>query len=245
MSFGTHLAEERRTKGYSQTFLSNLLETTQRHLSFLETGRSSPSREMVMRISETLKLDPDRRTRLFEAAGFTSPYKSRALNDAEIVQALHVIENHVLANWPYAGFAFTTDWDIVLANEPGAAMFGTTTEAIKAKPINFFDAVLTSDLRARIRNWNDVSAAFFARLRRHAVEHPKFRARLEQAVADGMFEGDFERLSGKSPIPALLPMEFDMPDGTVSRITSISAHFASVHDGIMSGIEIELMVPVT
>lgn len=244
MSFGALLAEQRSRRGMSQTFLSNLLETTQRHLSFLETGRSRPSREMIMRISDTLSLGTAERTGLFEAAGFTSPYKQRTLDDEQIVEALAIIEGHVLANWPYPAFALTPEWTILLANAPGAALLGSTPEAIKAEPISFFEMLLSRQFRDRILNWDDVAAAFHARLRRHAMRYPDFGKRLQQSIDDGVFVFDPARLAEKAEIPALLPIEMALPDGSVGRITSLAAHFTSAHDAHISDIEIELMVPL-
>ena len=76
MQFGEALAEERRASGMSQHRLALDVETTQRHISFLETGRSRPTREMILRLSDALELQPSRRADLFESAGFVSPYRT-------------------------------------------------------------------------------------------------------------------------------------------------------------------------
>lgn len=244
MKFGKALAAKRKAQGISQLRLASLARTTQRHVSFLETERARPTREMVMRLSEALAIAPARRADLFQAAGFVSPYKKRQFSDAEISATLSLIEERILANWPFGAFALTPTWDILLANEPGAALLGTSRETIKTGQVNFFDVLLSPAFRARVRNWDECAATIYARMRRHAIAHPQFQSRIERALDADILSGTFEPLAGQAEIPAVLPFELVMPDNTIQRITSLTAHFTSVHDEIIAGLDIELLVPL-
>jgi hypothetical protein len=81
-------------------------------------------------------------------------------------------------------------------------------------------------------------------MRRHAHKNPSFQPRLDSALQAGAINRDFEPLAQSSEIPALLPFEIAQSDGSIQRITSLTAHFTSVHDEIIAGIEIELLVPM-
>ena len=91
-TFGPVLKDIRNAMGLSQAGLAGELESTQRHLSFLETGRSRPSPGFVSRICRVLDLSIAQRINLYEAAGFHSPYQRRNLRSAEIMQALDTME---------------------------------------------------------------------------------------------------------------------------------------------------------
>ena len=119
MHFGQILSSERRSRGFSQHHLAMDVETTQRHLSFLETGRSSPSREMILRLSDALDLPAGLRADLYEAAGFKSPYRRRAFKSEEIQTTISLLDRFVLDNWPYPAFTLNEDWDLIGMNAPG------------------------------------------------------------------------------------------------------------------------------
>src|SRR5687767_5991561 len=83
-SFGEALRELRRARDLSQMGLAELADTSQRHVSFLELGRSQPSRVMVLQIAEALGLSLQDRNRLLVAAGFAAAFPQRALDEASM-----------------------------------------------------------------------------------------------------------------------------------------------------------------
>ena len=84
--FGAELKSWRRTRRQSQLDLALAAEVSARHISFLETGRANPSRDMVLRLSAALLLSPEASNRLMSAAGHTPAYGARSLSDAEMVR---------------------------------------------------------------------------------------------------------------------------------------------------------------
>jgi hypothetical protein len=210
-------------------------------MSFLETGRSRPTREMILRISDALELQPSRRADLYEAAGFISPYKRRAIDDAAIADALRGIERFVLQPWPYPALALTETWDVLAANQRATALFGMRADASGA---NLFDVMLDASFRETVTNWRDVSGVILARLRRHAVAFPVFRRRLDAAISAGVFDEALGPLADSPEIPVILPLVFAFPDGRSFSMTTMTARLTSAHDDFLSGIEVELFVPL-
>ena len=241
--FGELLADERRSGSISQHRLALPADTTQRHLSFLETGRSRPTREMILRLSEALKLQPGRRADLFEAAGYVSPYKRRGSSDRNVAAAMETVERYILCNWPYPALAMTPFWDVMAANERAQAMFGFRPQA--SLPMgNLFDVLLSPQFRKTIQNWSEVGAVIYSRLRRHALDWPEFSGKLETALAAGAFEGVLVPLAETEEIPVILPLAFDLGNGVRFRMTSLMAQFTSAHDNALSGLSIELCLPL-
>lgn len=244
MRFGEILAGSRRAHGLSQHGLALVVGTTQRHVSFMETGRSRPTREMILRLSDALKLQPGRRADLFEAAGFASPYKRRSVEDPAVKAAFAGIQQYVLAPWPYPALALSETWDVLAANEPGKRLFGLGEIGNGAAPANLFDIMLSPRLRCSVANWSEVAAVVLARLRRHAEAHPQFRPSLDAAVTEGVFDGVLGPFAAVEEIPVILPLVFKLHDGRAFRMTSLTARLTSAHDELVSGVEVELCVPL-
>jgi transcriptional regulator with XRE-family HTH domain len=241
MQFGETLAAERRSTGFSQHRLALAVETTQRHISFLETGRSQPTRDMILRLSDALELQPGRRADLFEAAGFVSPYRRRAADDEAVLDALRRLERYILTPWPYPALALTETWDVLAANERGRALF-QLADVAGSRP-NLFDIMLAPAFRAGIGNWAQVAAVVQSRLRRHAIGHPEFRHRLEAVAATGAFDAA-TRPYADVELPVILPLVFELADGRSFRMTSMTARLTAAQDDFVSGLEIELCIPL-
>lgn len=245
MPFGDALLEARKSRGVSQHRLALAVETTQRHISFLETGRSRPTRQMILRISDALELQPGRRADLFEAAGLISPYKRRSIDDAGIVEVLQGIERYVLQPWPYPAVVLSETWDVLAANQRAISFFGIRPgNAAGGSAANLFDVMLDPAFHQTIANWRDVSGVILGRLRRHAAAFPDFRRRLDAATAAGIFGEALAPMADSPEIPVILPLVFSFPDGRSFRTTTMTARLTSAHDDFVSGIEIELFVPL-
>jgi hypothetical protein len=198
---------------------------------------------MIMRLAEALELGPSRRADLFEAAGYTSPYKRRPASDSSVGEAMQTVERYILGNWPYPALAMTPVWDVIAANRQARALFGFPEGTSGGVP-NLFDVLLSPDFRGSIGNWSEVGAVIYSRLRLHAGERPEFRDRLDKAVADGAFGGLLLPLAETEEIPVILPIAFDFSTGMRFRMTSLTARFTSAHDESLSGLEIELCLPL-
>jgi transcriptional regulator with XRE-family HTH domain len=113
---GEHLRALRLRRRLTQLELADALEISTRHLSFLETGRSRPSRAMVLRFAESLQLPLRARNALLVAAGFAPTYPERPLSDPDLTAARRAIDVLLKGHEPYPAFAVDRHWTLIASN---------------------------------------------------------------------------------------------------------------------------------
>lgn len=121
--FGEALRELRRVRDLSQMALAELAGTSQRHVSFLELGRSKPSRAMVLQIAESLGLTLANRNRLLLAAGYAAAYPQRALDAPGMEPLKQALQRMLRHHKPYPAIVVNRRWDLVLMNGTVARLF--------------------------------------------------------------------------------------------------------------------------
>lgn len=240
--FGTVLKHLRAEMGLSQEGLAGRLGSTQRHLSFLETGRSSPSRAFLARICSELSLSVGQRATLFEASGFTSPYKRRDFTSDEIVGALDMIEARVLSNWPFPAMVLDHHWTVLRSNSAADRMFMPFTQGGQ-EPVNLIELILSTDFRGLIVNWDEACLPFYYRLQAQSGHSDRADALFAQARQNGLFDGVQDRLKSPEEVPVFVPITMQLPNGAVVQMSSLVGRLASIQDALIEGFEIELMVP--
>lgn len=166
--FGETLREWRARRGLSQLELSLRADVSARHISFIETGRSRPSRSMVMRLAGSLDLPLREQNVLLLAAGFAPHYGERPLSDAEMAGARRALRIILQAREPYPAFALDRHWNLILWNRTqemllrDAVPVGGTLADLNALDLVF----RPGPVREQILNWTEVAAAVLRRLRR-------------------------------------------------------------------------------
>lgn len=241
--FGPQLKTLRQELGLSQGALALALDSTQRHVSFLETGRSAPSREMVGRIATNLSLSAGQRATLFEASGYHSPYPRRAPGSDDVKSALDMMERQILGHWSFPGFVLDASWNVLRTNGPGQRMLEAVGQGTNA-PVNILELLLSDAMRPRIVNWEEASAAIYFRLQEASNRNPDLATVLETATRRGVFAHVLHHIINQDDVPIFVPIELEMPGIGTLRISSLLGHLASVHDAVVEGCEIELVVPL-
>lgn len=241
-AFGGVLRAIRDALGISQAQLAARLGSTQRHLSFLETGRSQPSRLFVNRISIELNLSGDQRATLFLAAGFSASRTPPAEPSPEYRHALDLVEREALGNWPYPAMLLDPMWQIIRTNPPARRMLClilgqeeprcTLLELFQSP--NFFNA---------IRNWEEVRPVIYFRLQANAARHPEFAPVFEQMKQTEFFAGIGEWLVKQTTAPIYMPLEMSFPGYPTMKIMPIVGKVAAVQDAVFERYEIEYLVP--
>lgn len=174
--FGPLLREWRRSRRLSQESLALEAEVSTRHLSFLETGRATPSRSMVLVLGSALDLPLRDRNRLLQAAGFAAAYHESRLDPAPaepLRRTLALILDHAE---PYPALAMTPVWDLVQMNAAAARVFGRFVDdpADPGVARNVMHAVFhPRGLRSSIVNWDEVSGHLIDRVHRDALLEPE------------------------------------------------------------------------
>lgn len=164
--FGDHLRDWRRRRRLSQLDLALDAEISARHLSFLETGRSAPSRDMVVRLAERLDVPLRERNQFLIAAGYVPHYPEKPLDDAQLKPALAVVERLLAAHEPNPALAVDRHWTLVAANAAVAPLLAGASQALLEPPVNVLRLSLHPDgVAPRIRNRAEWRHHILSRLR--------------------------------------------------------------------------------
>jgi transcriptional regulator with XRE-family HTH domain len=167
MPFGRLLKQWREQRRLSQEALADDAECSTRHLSFLESGKSAPSREMVLVLASALDLPLRDRNVLLGAAGFAAVYRESPL-DADAMAPFQRALDVILAKQePYGAVVFDRGWNVIQMNRGALALFGRFPQATSDPKIamNLVRSLFHPDgLRRHVVNWREVAALTFERL---------------------------------------------------------------------------------
>ena len=133
---GEHLREWRQRRHLSQLDLAVDAEISARHLSFVETGRATPSREMVLKLAERLDVPLRERNVLLVAAGFAPAFTQRSLDDPMLKSARQAIDLVLKAHEPNPALAYDRHWNLVTANRMVAPLLDGIPERLLGQPLN-------------------------------------------------------------------------------------------------------------
>ena len=135
----------RTRRGRSQLDLSLDVGVSTRHLSFVETGKSRPSPELVLAVAEHLDVPLRERNTMLLAAGFAPRYPSRDLSDPAMAQVKVSLQRMLDAHDPYPGVVIDRRWNILLANGAAGALTAGLPESVMAPAPNVFRLCLHPD----------------------------------------------------------------------------------------------------
>lgn len=245
--FPTLCRQWRRTRHLSQLQLAETAAISQRHLSWLETGRSKPSREMVVRLAEALEIPLRERNTLLNAAGFAPLYRESTLDEphmAPIREALsRVLEHH----HPYPALVVDRKWNWVMGNPAAEMLIGLSEGSVEVgaghTPFNLAAATLAPQgLRRYIRNVETALPLFVQRLRSEALASgdPGVIAHIEALLRNA---GDLPALrSQQDPLLPVIPLELDI-DGLRLSLFTVLSTFGTPQDITTDELRIEAFYP--
>jgi len=164
---GEHLREWRQRRHLSQLDLAGEAEISARHLSFVETGRAAPSREMVLKLAERLDVPLRERNVLLVAAGFAPAFSQRALDDPALKSAREAIDLVLRAHEPNPALAYDRHWNLVSANRMLAPILEGVPPHLLAPPLNILRLAFHPEgLAPRTVNLGEWAAHLLERLHR-------------------------------------------------------------------------------
>ena len=242
---GELLRDWRRRRRMSQLDLSVEAEVSARHLSFVETGRSKPSRELVLHLAEHLDVPLRERNALLLAAGYAPVYPERPLDAGDLEPVRAALDKILAGHEPYPAVIVDRHWNLVSAN--GAA-FAVLTDgvapALLEPPVNALRVSLHPDgLAPRIANLAEYSAHLLTRLRReHAVSGDRDLLALHDELRGypGVDDG-----ASHHPDPASLlfvPLVLRSPAGQLTFFSTL-ATFGTALDITVAELAIESFFP--
>ncbi len=170
--FGSLLRQWRTARRMSQQQLAIDAEVSTRHISYVETGKSSPSREMVLILASALDLPLRERNSLLSAAGFAPIYRETNLSAPEMLPVRHAFDTILSHHEPYPAIVLTRAWDIVSMNNAFTRLFAFLIEPP-------FDSIVAQNVmhslfhpqgvRPYVANWEEVAGFLIDRLYRESI----------------------------------------------------------------------------
>jgi len=238
---GHHLREWRQRRRLSQLDLAGDAEISTRHLSFLETGRASPSREMVLRLAERLDVPLRERNVLLVAAGFAPAFPQRALDDPALNSARQAIDLVLKAHEPNPALAVDRHWNLMSANRMVMPLLEGIAPRLLGQPFNVLRLSFHPEaLAPRTVNLGEWCAHLLERLHRQC-----------EATADPELIKLYQELK-TYPVPArsapiaadsvVVPFRMRLGDDVLSFM-STTMTFGTPLDITLSEIAIETFFP--
>lgn len=182
---GALLREWRRRRNLSQLQLATGSAVSARHLSFIETGRAQPSREMVLHLAERLDVPLRERNRLLLAAGYAPLFAEHSLQEEEMTPIREALDRFLAAHEPYPAVVVDRHWNLVLANRAVGLLTEGAAPELLEPPANALRITLhPRGLAPHILNFADWSGHLLRRLHRQiAVTHDEELQRLYRELA--------------------------------------------------------------
>ena len=241
--FGEQLRDWRQRRRMSQLDLAAEADLSTRHLSFVETGRAKPSREVVQRLSEALELPLRSRNALMIAAGFAPAFPERSFNDAASAGVREAVQRILDCHMPFPALAVDRHWHLVASNAAVMALIAGASPQLLEPPINVLRLSLHPDgLASRIGNLSDWKRHILERLRHQATESgdPVLEDLIEELRA-------YPAPASKAPaaagdIPIAVPMVLKSPVGDLSFLSTTTV-FGTPAEVTLSELAIESFFP--
>lgn len=240
---GSLLRGWRQRRNLSQLALGSKAEVSTRHLSFVETGRSKPSRELLLHLADHLDVPLRDRNELLLAAGYAPAYRETPLQDPAMGAVRRAVRMVLEAHAPYPAIAFDRRWDLVDANPAAMVLLEGADARLLEPPINVLRLTLHPDgVAPRIKNFAHVAGHLLDRLRQQVDR----TADAELAA----LHAELVEMSGladdrPAPDPAagvVLPVELRWRGQTLQLFSTVSV-FGTPNDITTSELAIESFFP--
>jgi len=193
-SVGEHLREWRQRRRLSQLDLALEANVSSKHLSFVETGRARPSRDMILHLAERLDIPLREQNILLVSAGYAAAFPERPLDDPALAVAREAVEVVLKGHEPYPALAVDRHWQLVAANAAVAPLLTDADPKLLAPPVNVLRLSLHPDgVAPRIVNLAEWRAHILMRLRQQI-----------EVSADPVLAALYDELAGY-PSPSIDP----------------------------------------
>jgi transcriptional regulator with XRE-family HTH domain len=243
---GPLLRDWRQRRRMSQLDLAVESQVSARHLSFVETGRSRPSRELVLHLAEHLEVPLRDRNSLLLAAGYAPVYPQKSLDGPEMDPVRKALDKILTGHQPFPAVVVDRHWNLVSANAPASAILSEgVAPDLLTPPINVLRVNLHPDgLAPRIVNLAEYSGHLLLRLRRQAAisADPELTALIDELLGyPGITE---DPVGGHDPTALLfVPVVLRAGDGAELSFFSTLATFGTALDVTLAELCIEAFFP--
>jgi transcriptional regulator with XRE-family HTH domain len=236
---GRRLKHWRQHRGLSQLELALRAQVSQRHVSFIETGRSRPRQEVVLKIAEALEIPLRERNTILEFAGLPPSYPEVPLSSAAIAPFRKAVRRMLTAHEPYPAYVINRWWEVVDANSAGRRLF----PELSSGALNVVDAILApGGIRESLDNFSAAGWTFLMRLRREVEDSAgdeRLRSLLERAED---YMRDVPR-TGAEPGGDLVVCPNLRVGDRIIRTISMMARFGTAREVTLDELRVEVIYP--
>jgi transcriptional regulator with XRE-family HTH domain len=239
-TFGALMRTWRQRRRLSQLDLALEADVSARHVSFIETGRSAPSRSMVLKLAAALDVPAREQNQLLLAAGLAPMYSERPLDDPGMSAVRAGIERVLAAYNPFPCLAVDRDWNVLQVNAGTAVLLDGVPAHLMEHPNALRISLHPDGLAPRIRN--------LAQWRHHVIGRLRREAAVSGSAESAALLAEIESYPGGQVDTAELggvavPLEIDGGDGTVLRFLSTVTTFGTALDLTAAELSLEAFLP--
>lgn len=249
-TFGAHLRIWRERRSLSQLDLAGAAETSQRHVSFLESGRTRPSREMVLRLAATLDVPLRQQNAMLLAAGYAPVWRESALSAPELANVNRALDHMLDQQEPFPALVVDRHWNLLRANSGAARLTAFLTGPAPADPapsgaVNIAEWLISpTGLRPLIINWQEVALHFLRGVQADALaDQSAETAELLKRLLAMPGVPDLSRAPTIETAPEpVLSMQF-LRNGTSLHLFTTIATLGTPQDVTLQEIRVECFFP--
>jgi len=241
------LREWRQKRRLSQLDLALSSGVSQRHVSFLESGRANPSRNMILQLSETLDVPLRDRNGWLTAAGFAPVFRTRTLDDPQMAQVMSAVRMMLTAHEPFPAIALDRAWNVRMSNRPfdllGAMLGEDIWTRVGGEQRNLMRLFFhPKGIRPFVTNWSAVGPLVWRRAQR---ETQALGGLEMKAVLDDLAPLQDPHVLWSAADTALVPvMAFNMQVGTLKiSMFAVVATFGTAQDVTADELRLETLFP--
>jgi transcriptional regulator with XRE-family HTH domain len=242
---GAALRDWRRRRRLSQLDLAGRAGVSTRHLSFVETGRSRPSPELLLHLAEHLDVPLRERNALLLAAGYAPTYSETDLAAPALAPVKDALDRVLAAHEPYPAVVVDRRWDVVALNAGVAVLLEGVDERVLGPPTNALRlALCPGGLADRIVNFDEWSAHLLDRLRRQvlATGDAELSALYDELVAYPGVRDHRELVPAEAPPPLAVPLRLRNDGGELAFLSTVTT-FGTALDITLAELTLEAFLP--
>jgi transcriptional regulator with XRE-family HTH domain len=247
MTFAVELRRWREHRGFSQLALAGRAGVSQRHLSFLELGRASPSREMVDRLATTLAIPLRQHNALLLAAGFAPEWRQRDLAAPDLAKVTSALDYMLAQQEPYPAVVVDRHWNLLKSNAGAVRLVEFLVGPVApGTAINLADALVAPNvLRPHLTNWAEVVRHFIRSVEADAAADGLIEttALLERLMNYKGVRAALSLVSNRADAGPVLAMHFSKQDTSLRLFTTI-ATLGTPQDITLQELRVECFFPM-
>ncbi len=252
--FATLLKQWRQHRHVSQLELATIAGVSQRHVSFLETGRANPSKPMVLALAHSLDIPLREQNSLLQSAGFSAAFTEGKLDEDSHAVFRKALEQTLAHQEPYPAMVLDGQWNLIMANDAAMNFFGLFIDPFAAlaeigSPSEFQIVRLClheKGFQPYIVNWEELVAMFLSRARRALIANPKHATLpvlIDEILSHEQAPEDWRRVWSAHPAPAVQMIMQKAPGHTRYCMFTMLAHFGSPGDVTLEEVSVEMFYP--